>query len=189
MVDTHDILMKMHPLFFLREIRPGVFLIGEKFFHSWNLANIFFIKGTNSNALIDTGKSSSLMPCFPNEFKTFSGTGIHDLPRFLRWSGLLDHKHLHVILTHTHFDHSGGLHQFLAPQTSIHVHEQEKSFVTSNIGFDMTCAWVTDDEVMPKPSKDWKGKKYEVKRISPDDISPLQNGDVFHLGNRKLEVN
>ena len=43
------------------------------------------------------------------------GTGIHDLPRFLRHSGLIQQgkRPLTVVLTHCHFDHSGGVHQFM----------------------------------------------------------------------------
>ena len=46
----------IHPLFKYREIRPDVFWIEEKYFDSWNKANIFFIRGKEKNLLIDTGK-------------------------------------------------------------------------------------------------------------------------------------
>ena len=45
-----------HPLFEHREVRKDVFIIQEKYFDSWNKANIFFVKGKQRNLLIDTGK-------------------------------------------------------------------------------------------------------------------------------------
>lgn len=42
------------------------------------------------------------------------GVGIHDLPSFLLWSELREsqEKPFYIALTHTHFDHSGGVHLF-----------------------------------------------------------------------------
>ena len=43
-----------------------------------------------------------------------TGVGIHDLPSFLLWSKLREsqEKPFYIALTHTHFDHSGGVHLF-----------------------------------------------------------------------------
>ena len=50
------VLGRSHPLFRHREVRAGVFVIEEKYFESWNKANIFFVKGRDKDLLIDTGQ-------------------------------------------------------------------------------------------------------------------------------------
>lgn len=45
----------LHPLFRYWEIRPGIFRIEERFFDSWNRANMFYIRGTDRDMLVDTG--------------------------------------------------------------------------------------------------------------------------------------
>ena len=44
-----------HPLFSHTSLRDDVWMIEEKYFISWNRANIFFIKGSNADLLVDTG--------------------------------------------------------------------------------------------------------------------------------------
>ena len=85
-----------HPLFKHEQLTTNVWRIEEKYFDSWNLANMYFFKGSEKDLLIDTG------------------VGIHDLPSFLIWSKLRESatKPFLVALTHSHFDHSGGIHLF-----------------------------------------------------------------------------
>ena len=45
-----------HPLFSHKEVDRGIFHIEEKFFDSWNRANIFYVVGSQKDLLIDTGK-------------------------------------------------------------------------------------------------------------------------------------
>jgi glyoxylase-like metal-dependent hydrolase (beta-lactamase superfamily II) len=104
-----------HPLFKHYQLTQNVWRIEEKYFDSWNLANIFYIRGSTSDLLVDTG------------------IGVHDLPSFLRWSGLRPDpdKPLKVALTHTHFDHSGGAHQF----AQVYLNESMSSIQAAIIGF------------------------------------------------------
>ena len=85
-----------HPLFKHRVISDNVWQIVEKFYDSWNLANMYFFRGSHADLLCDTG------------------IGVYDLNSFLQSSGLREdpQKPLFVVLTHTHFDHSGGAYQF-----------------------------------------------------------------------------
>ena len=85
-----------HPLFKHRSVCENVWQIVEKFYDSWNLANIYFFRGSHADLLCDTG------------------TGVYPLNSFLDSSGLRQDpkKPLLVVLTHTHFDHSGGAYQF-----------------------------------------------------------------------------
>ena len=71
----------------------------------------------------------------------------------------------------------------------MHVHKLEKDHVSGlQKGFDSTCAWVTDDEVMPKPHRSWRAKDYAVQRVEPSDVNELLHGDTIALGDRTLEV-
>ena len=45
-----------HPLFSHKEVDRGIFHIEEKFFDSWNRANVFYVVGSQKDLLIDTGK-------------------------------------------------------------------------------------------------------------------------------------
>ncbi len=49
-----------HPLFSFAEVAPGVIKIEERFFESWNRANIFYVRGKNADLLIDTGTGNIL---------------------------------------------------------------------------------------------------------------------------------
>ena len=47
---------QQHPLYRHKEVAAGVWWIEEKYFaSSWNLANIYFIRGSEADLLIDTG--------------------------------------------------------------------------------------------------------------------------------------
>ena len=82
-----------HPLFKFRQIQPNVWQIVEKFYESWNLANIYYFRGQDKDLLCD------------------SGVGIYPINKFLESVGLRNDlmKPMIVALTHTHFDHSGGV--------------------------------------------------------------------------------
>ena len=56
-----------------------------------------------------------------------TGVGVHSLRKFLDSSGLRPEpeKPLEVVLTHCHFDHSGGAHQF----DRVHCHWAEARYV------------------------------------------------------------
>ncbi|PAA85051.1 hypothetical protein BOX15_Mlig013005g2, partial [Macrostomum lignano] len=88
------------------EVHPGVYQIRERQFVSSNRANIWLIRGPDSDLLVDTG------------------LGLWDLPAYLRSAGLAPQtpdRPLTAVATHAHFDHAGGLHQF--PLTAIHANE------------------------------------------------------------------
>ena len=153
-----------HPLYRHKEVDQNVFFIQEKYFEfSWNLANIFFVKGKDRDLLIDTG------------------VGIHSLPSFLKFSGLraeLD-KPLDVVLTHLHFDHTGGAHQF----PLVHIHSLEADYIRCGDKF-MTASWITPQEVVPKP-EGWKAQDYSMK---PANVETLEDGQEFDLGDRMFKV-
>eukprot|EP00095_Tigriopus_kingsejongensis_P006280 maker-scaffold1533_size36968-snap-gene-0.11 protein:Tk06280 transcript:maker-scaffold1533_size36968-snap-gene-0.11-mRNA-1 annotation:"metallo-beta-lactamase domain-containing protein 2" len=158
------------------EVREDFFWIEEKYFHSWNQANLFFVRGSDRDLLIDTG------------------VGLFDLPAFLtsvnlRPPSALD-KPLDVVLTHIHFDHSGGVHQF-GPQVHrspggghIMIHEAEAQHLTHPC---WNAAWIMDSEVIPKPNREWQAKGYRVKPVQST-VKELQEGAMIDLGCKTFEV-
>ena len=62
---------KIHPLFKQCQLAPNVWRLEEKYFDSWNLANLYFIRGTTTDLLVDTG------------------IGVYDLPSYLLWSKVI----------------------------------------------------------------------------------------------------
>ena len=153
-----------HPLYRHKEVDQNVFFIQEKYFEfSWNLANIFFVKGRDRDLLIDTG------------------VGIHSLPAFLKSSGLRaePEKPLDVVLTHLHFDHTGGAHQF----PLVHIHSLEADYIRRGDKF-LTASWITPEEVVPKPDG-WNARDYKTK---PANVQSLEEGQEFDLGERRFVV-
>jgi len=153
-----------HPLFRTRKVTEDIWAIRERYFESSiNYANLFFFQGTTADLLLDTG------------------VGIHELPPFLSSSGLRpdSEKPLNVVITHMHFDHSGGGHQF----KEVYAHTEEVRALEAGDSI-LCCPWVTDDEVQPKPFN-WTGRGYCVK---PCKVTGVADGHLFDLGSRKLEV-
>jgi len=112
-----------------------------------------------------------------------TGVGIHELPPFLSSTGLRpvisDEKPLSVLITHMHFDHSGGAHQF----KEVNAHTSEVEALESGNSI-LCCPWLTDDEVNPKPDN-WTAREYGVK---PCKALGVEDGHLFDLGSRQLEV-
>lgn len=138
--------------------------IRERYFESSiNQANIYFFQGSTADLLIDTG------------------VGIHELQPFLSSTGLRpdSEKPLKVLVTHWHFDHSGGAHQY----EEVAAHTSEVAALESGSSL-FCCPWVTDDEVDPKPSS-WSARGYGVK---PCKVLGVDGGHLFDLGTRQLEV-
>ncbi|KAG2466792.1 metallo-beta-lactamase domain-containing protein 2 [Polypterus senegalus] len=153
-----------------KSLGDGLFWIQERFYESGNRANIWMIKGSHQDVVIDTG------------------LGLRSLPDYLHTSGLLGdesdpgHKNpLLAIGTHVHFDHYGGLHQF----RQVGVHSAEADALASGDNFE-AVTWLSDREIVRTPSPGWSARQYRVQAVRPTHI--LQEGDVINLGNRQLTV-
>lgn len=156
----------LHPLYKHKEVDTNVFFIQERYFESsWNQANIFLIRGSSRDLLIDTG------------------IGVYNLAKFLTSSGLRPDpdKPLDVVLTHVHFDHSGGAYQF--PCENVYIHPLEQEFLKSGDRY-MTVSWITDKEITPRPPL-WDSTKY---RVQPCQAQLVNEGDKFYLGDKTVEV-
>ena len=110
-----------------------------------------------------------------------TGVGVHNLRHFLEFSKLRadTEKPLEVVLTHCHFDHSGGAHQF----DSVHCHESEAGWVREGSKF-WTASWISPQEVVPKP-KLWNASEYCVR---PARVQDMEENKIFDLGDRSFQV-
>ena len=170
---SDKIVINDHPLFKCCQVAGNVWRIEEKYFDSWNLANIYFVKGLQSDLLVDTG------------------IGIYDLGPFLLHANLREdrEKPMKIVLTHMHFDHSGGAHAFDNKSfvEGIYIHHNELPIIEKGSKFH-TAAWVTNEEILPKPYSWTSPKQYHVAPVKKSVLKGLQEGDELDLGDMKVKV-
>ncbi|XP_061478150.1 acyl-coenzyme A thioesterase MBLAC2 [Rhineura floridana] len=171
-----------------KSLGGGIYWIQERFYESGNRANIWLVRGSQRDVVIDTG------------------LGLRSLPEYLHLAGLLDtesvpgddarerrgeeekvpvgcgrRRPLLAVATHVHFDHAGGLHQF----EDVAVHSAEARALRRGDNYE-TVTWLSDSEVVRQPSPGWSARQFRVRPVQPTLI--LQEGDVINLGDRQLTV-
>lgn len=139
-----------------KSLGDGIFWIQERFYQSDNRANIWLLRGSHQDVVIDTG------------------LGLRSLPDYIDAKGLLGKdpqrkNPLLAVATHAHFDHSGGLHQF----QQVGVHSAEVDALANGDNFE-TVTWLSDREIVEAPSPGWRARHYKVKAVQPTHI--LQEG-------------
>ena len=150
--------------FSVEKVHENVYMCREKFYDSWNQANIWLVQGSSADLVIDTG------------------LGLWDLPGFLKQQGLIGDKPVQAVATHVHFDHSGGLHQF----ENFSIHSLEADAIRNGDSYETLPIFTSFDEISVPPHEGWNMKEYKVKSAEPVDV--LEEGHVFDLGDRKLRV-
>uniref|UniRef100_A0A8D0BQ45 Metallo-beta-lactamase domain containing 2 n=1 Tax=Salvator merianae TaxID=96440 RepID=A0A8D0BQ45_SALMN len=171
-----------------KSLGGGIYWIQERFYESGNRANIWLVRGSQRDVVIDTG------------------LGLRSLPDYLHLAGLLGatesaadggggpndedekeaavggrRKPLLAVATHVHFDHAGGLHQF----EEVAVHSAEAGALRRGDNYE-TVTWLSDSEVVRQPSPGWSARQFRVRPVQPTHV--LQEGDVISLGDRQLTV-
>lgn len=145
-----------------KSLGDGIFWIQERFYESGNRANIWLVRGSEQDVVIDTG------------------LGLRSLPEYLYSSGLLrdggaqedaGRRPLLAVATHVHFDHSGGLYQF----DQVAVHRAEAEALARGDNFE-TVTWLSDSEVVRAPSPGWRARQFRVQPVQPTLI--LQDGNA-----------
>lgn len=139
-----------------KSLGDGLFWIQERFYQSENRANIWLLRGSHQDVVIDTG------------------LGLRSLPDYIEANALLGKDSqrknpLLAIATHAHFDHSGGLHQF----RQVGVHSAEVEALANGDNFE-TVTWLSDREIAEAPSPGWRARHYKVQAVQPTHI--LQEG-------------
>ncbi|XP_019387903.1 PREDICTED: metallo-beta-lactamase domain-containing protein 2 [Crocodylus porosus] len=157
----------------------GIYWIQERFYESGNRANIWLVRGSQRDVVIDTG------------------LGLRSLPDYLRAAGLLEagaddeaeaeamagggRRPLLAVATHVHFDHAGGLHQF----AEVAVHGAEAGALRRGDNYE-AVTWLSDREVVRPPGPGWSARSFRVPPVQPTHV--LHEGDVISLGDRQLTV-
>lgn len=149
-----------------KSLGDGLYWIQERFYESENRANIWLLRGSHQDVVIDTG------------------LGLRSLPDYIASAGLLDgdgdgggggdgggrrKNPLLAVATHAHFDHAGGLHQF----RNVGVHSAEVEALVNGDNFE-TATWLSDREIVRPPSPGWRASQYKVRAVQPTHI--LQEG-------------
>lgn len=150
--------------FSVEKVHEGVYMLREVFYESLNRANIWLVQGSSADLVIDTG------------------LGLWDLPGFLQQQGLIGEKPVQAVVTHMHYDHSGGLHQF----ENFSIHSLEAEAIRKSNNYDTATVFLKGDVIAVPPHEGWKITDYRVKAAEPSTV--LEEGHIFDLGDRSLRV-
>ena len=155
-----------HPTWFnTRQIQPDLYLTTEDYYYEAYRANIWLIRGTKRDVLID------------------AGLGVCNLKKHLQKLNLLsDDRECLVICSHAHFDHSGGAHHF----DHVLIHEDEYEAL-KNAEESATLNWSEAAHYREQPYQGFVANEYKV---TPTKCTSVRNGDRINLddGNDQLEI-
>ncbi|QFT92225.1 hydroxyacylglutathione hydrolase [Roseovarius sp. THAF9] len=146
-----------------RDMGDGVTLIWEPHVAPWLRCNIWHIQGRDRDLVIDTGM------------------GLRPMTREL---AQLTERPLSAIVTHTHFDHSGGLNEF--DHRCGHSAESDIIANPTPANTYADAGFVRAETFTALP---FEGFSYELYTVKPAPLSALlDEGDVIDLGDRVFTV-
>ena len=137
-------------------------LISELHITEFYRCNIWHVRGSRSDALID------------------SGMGVVSLRKHIP---LVSEKQTVAIASHTHFDHIGCHHEFV--DRCVHTAEADLLARPTRKNT-LADPYVKDDIFTALPPQPYESSTYAVKAAPATRL--LEDGDVIDLGNRILEV-
>ena len=137
-------------------------LISELHITEFYRCNIWHVRGSRSDALID------------------SGMGVVSLRKHIP---LVSEKQTVAIASHTHFDHIGCHHEFV--DRCVHTAEADLLARPTRQNT-LADPYVKDDIFTALPPQPYESSTYAVKAAPATRL--LEDGDVIDLGNRILEV-
>lgn len=144
-------------------LSDDVSLIREKHVAPWLRCNIWRVRGRDSDLIIDTGMG--LRPLVEEV------TSLAERP-------------VTAIMTHCHFDHSGGLHQF--DRRCGHALEAPIIAAPTAANTVADTGYIRAETFTALP---WKGFRYQDYRVRPAPLTQhIDEGDIIDLGDRIFRV-
>jgi glyoxylase-like metal-dependent hydrolase (beta-lactamase superfamily II) len=148
--------------FEITDFEDGVVRLREPNVGPLDSCNMWLVKGSKASLLIDTG--IGVAPLAP-------------LVRNLAGARLI------CLLTHSHYDHMGGAHEF----ADRYVHPAEAATLERPTPeATMWRGWLTRESFLAAPSPTFQFDQYEVKPAPP--LAFVFDGDHIDLGGRRLEI-
>ena len=141
----------------------GVSLIREKHVAPWLRCNIWHVRGRDSDLIIDTG------------------LGLRPLTKEIQ--GLTE-RPIIAVMTHSHFDHAGGLHQF--KHRCGHHLEADIIAKPSAQNTVADVGYLVAETFSALPYEGFQYQTYEVKAAPLTQY--IDEGDVLDLGDRVFRV-
>lgn len=145
--------------FLTRKVADNIYLTTEEHFYEINRCNIWLIKGSAKDVVIDTG------------------IGVCNLRKHFQDRGLISRngeRPCEVICTHVHFDHSGGAHHF----DNVFIHELDLPGLKCGQQVE-TLNYVRQSHFRREPYPGYSASGY---RVPATDCLPLSDGDKIDLG-------
>ncbi|WP_058324347.1 MBL fold metallo-hydrolase [Sinorhizobium sp. GL28] len=151
------------PWFERREVASGVHLVTEPHVHPFFRANLYHVKGTDADLVIDFG------------------TGLRSLRGFLE---IEMGKPVVALATHVHIDHVGSFHEF---ERRIGPEVEAASFETMPDQVTLAGYFRQHREAVSRlPCPYWSQKDYEITPAPLTEV--VSEGSVVGIGDRKFEV-
>ena len=157
-----------------QRITESLTVITEPHVHPFLQANVWHLRGRDRDLVVDTGLGVAPLRS--------------EMPQLFERDPI-------VVLTHAHLDHSGGAHEF--PECHVHPLESmiEPNPASLN-GPTLGRQFALDPSSLPEPLPELLLSALPRRGFDPDSyrlrscprISPLADGDVIDLGNRRLTV-
>lgn len=147
----------------ITHISDGISLIREKYVADWLRCNIWHVRGRDRDLIIDTGM------------------GLRPLVREI---ACLAERPITAVITHCHFDHAGGLHQF--EHRCGHAHEAQIIANPTAANTIADAGYVRAETFTALPFKEFRYQDYTVKAAPLTQL--VDEGDVFDLGDRVFKV-
>jgi glyoxylase-like metal-dependent hydrolase (beta-lactamase superfamily II) len=151
------------PWFERREVASGVHLVTEPHVHPFFRANLYHVKGTDADLVIDFG------------------TGLRSLRGFL---DIETGKSVVALATHVHIDHVGSFQEF---ERRIGPEVEAASFKTMPDENTLAGYFRHHGEAVSRlPCPDWNQKDYEIMPAPLTEV--VSEGSVISIGDRTFEV-
>ncbi len=152
----------MDPWFEITPFENDVVRLREPNVGPLDSCNIWLVNGSKASLLIDTG--IGVAPLSPLIAKLATGRLI-------------------CLLTHSHYDHIGGAHEF----ADRHIHATEaETLANPTPESTLWRGWLTRESFLASPSESFLFDQYEVRPAPAHGV--LSDGERIDLGDRLLEV-